>query len=365
MRNPPLSTILISLFLFFLLHLPLASAAPRTSLTSHSFLSVEDDSDILISQDKSFACGFYEVGTNAFTFSIWFLNSKNKTVVWTANRDNPVNGHGSRVAMRKDGNLVLTDYDDTVIWSTNTSSAQAQGRLIDTGNLVVMDPDGKILWQSFDYPTDTLLPSQIFSRNSRLISGAANGLLSSGHYKFYFDSSNVLMLIYDTPELASIYWPDPGHAMWKDGRSTYNSSRYAVLDDMGQFVSSDNLTFKASDFGPGIRRRLTLDYDGNLRLYSLNELTKMWSISWIALSSICLVHSLCGRNGICVYTPTAQCTCPPGFEVNDPSDWSKGRFAKWTVHAKHSGMRWKLGNVTQKLPSTMEEVIQASMAAYS
>ncbi|XP_010931186.1 putative receptor protein kinase ZmPK1 [Elaeis guineensis] len=336
MRNPTMSTIVIPHFLIFLLLLPFVSPAPRISLTSHSFLSVGDDSDILISQGKSFACGFNKVGTNAFTFSIWFLNSKNKTVVWTANRDHPVNGHGSRVTMRKDGNLVLTDYDDTVFWSTNTSSTRSEAQLLDTGNLVVKDKDGEVLWQSFDYPTDTLLPNQVLNRTSRLVSAAAKGLLASGPYKSYFDSNNVLILIYDTPEFASIYWPDPGHIVWENGRSSYNSSRYAVLDDLGKFVSSDNLTIRASDLGPGIRRRLTLDYDGNLRLYSLNEWTEEWSISWVALSSICLVHSLCGRNGICVYTPTPHCTCPPGFEMNDTSDWSKGCKRKYNIDCDKS-----------------------------
>ncbi|XP_008800123.2 putative receptor protein kinase ZmPK1 [Phoenix dactylifera] len=337
MRNHSIPTILIRLSLIFTLLLPSASPAPRSSLTRRSFLSVEDDSDILVSQDKSFACGFYEVGSNAFTFSIWFSKSKPETVVWTANRDNPVNGHGSRVTMRKDGSVVLTDYDDTVVWSTNTGSPQAHAQLLDTGNLVVKDPDGTVLWQSFDYPTDTLLPNQALNQNSRLVSAAAAGSLSSGHYKSYFDSNNMLILMYDTPEFASVYWPDPALAQWDTGRSTYNSSRSAVLDDMGQFVSSDNLAFKASDWGTAIIRRLTLDYDGNLRLYSWDESTKTWSISGVALSSVCQVHSLCGRNGICVYTPTPQCTCPPGFEVNDPSDWSKGCKRQYSIdcHKPH------------------------------
>ncbi|KAG1365813.1 putative receptor protein kinase ZmPK1, partial [Cocos nucifera] len=336
MRNPTLSTILIPLLLILLLLLPFTSpTVPRSSLTRHSFLSVEV---VLISPDKSFTCGFYEVGSNAFIFSIWFSNLKNKTVVWTANRDHPVNGHGSRVTMRKDGSMVLTDYDGTVIWSTDTNSNRAQAQLLDAGNLVVMDQDGRVLWQSFDYPTDTLLPNQIFNQNSRLVSAAANGSLSSGRYKFYFHSDNVLKLIYDTPEFVSIYWPDPGNIAWpwNRDRSTYNSSRSAVLDDAGQFRSTDNLAFKASDLGRGIRRRLTLDYDGNLRLYSLNESTEKWSISWVALSSICLVHSVCGKNGICVYTPTPQCTCPPGFEVNDPSDWSKGCKQKYGINCDKS-----------------------------
>lgn len=248
-----------------------------------------------------------------------------------------MNGHGSRITLRKDGAMVLTDYDGAVVWSTNTSSTQAfQAQLLDTGNLVVIDPVGNVLWQSFDSPTDTLLPTQVFNRNMILISAAAKGVLTSGHYKSYFDSNNVLILIYDTPKFTSIYWPDPGHIVWENGRTSYNSSRYAVLDEEGWFASSDNLTFKASDMGLVIRRRLTLDHDGNLRLYSLNESTGMWSVSWMALSSICLVHGICGRNGICVFRPKPQCSCPPGFEVSDPSDWSKGCKRKFDISCRGS-----------------------------
>lgn len=38
----------------------------------------------------------------------------------------------------------------------------------------------------------------------------------------------------------------------------------------------------------------------------------------------CMVHGLCGPNGICIYSPEPTCTCPPGFKMNDTSDWSKG-----------------------------------------
>ncbi|KAK1276999.1 putative receptor protein kinase ZmPK1 [Acorus gramineus] len=59
-------------------------------------MSFPESNDILTSPDGSFSCGFYQLGDNAFSFSIWFSNSANKTVVWTANRDRPVNGQGSR-----------------------------------------------------------------------------------------------------------------------------------------------------------------------------------------------------------------------------------------------------------------------------
>ncbi|XP_073008441.1 putative receptor protein kinase ZmPK1 isoform X1 [Typha latifolia] len=314
------------LFLLLLLP-PFASPAPGSSLARGSSLSVEDDSDILVSPNQSFTCGFYKVGSNAYTFSIWFSNSANKTTAWTANRDRPVNGVGSRFTFSKDGRVVLSDVDGAVVWNTNASSSRAeQVQLLNSGNLVVSDPNGNILWQSFDSPTDTLLPTQPITKNIKLVSPIAKGTLSSGNFIFYFDNDNVLRLIYDGPEISSIYWPNPDSVnVFQNGRTDYNSSRYAILNEEGQFVSSDRLAFDASDMGPGILRRLTLDYDGNLRLYSLNRLTGMWHVSWDALPKLCDVHGLCGKNGICVYTESkTMCSCPPSYEFSDPSDQSKG-----------------------------------------
>ncbi|XP_058109422.1 putative receptor protein kinase ZmPK1 [Magnolia sinica] len=297
----------------------------KSSLHRGSSLSVEDESDVLISSDNSFTCGFYRVGKNAYSFSIWFSNSADKTVVWMANRDRPVNGRRSRISLNRDGNMVLLDTDGSSIWNTNTSSSDVdRAELTNDGNLVLRDMNGNILWQSFDYPTDTLLPSQPITRRKRIVSARGRGTFSPGYFSLYFDNDNVLRLMYDGPEISSVYWPNPDNGVFGNFRTNYNSSRYAVLDAMGRFMSSDRLEFNASDMGFGIRRRLTLDYDGNLRLYSLNESNGSWMVSWVALSQQCSVHGLCGRNGICIYTPAPRCSCPPGYEMKDPSDWNQG-----------------------------------------
>ncbi|XVE76445.1 hypothetical protein DITRI_Ditri12bG0173300 [Diplodiscus trichospermus] len=173
-----------------------------------------------------------------------------------ANRDKPVNGKGSRISLLRSGAFVLTDVDGSTIWETNSSSRDVQRvELLDNGNLVLKDSSGKILWQSFDFPTDTLLPHQPFTKSKKLIS---------------------------------------------------------------------RLDFNASDWGFGTMRRLTIDYDGNLRLYSLNNGSGLWTITWQAVMQLCSVHGLCGRNGICVYFPQPKCSCPSGYEMVDPSNWNKG-----------------------------------------
>ncbi|KAJ6871217.1 hypothetical protein NC652_036778 [Populus alba x Populus x berolinensis] len=64
-----------------------------------------------------------------------------------------------------------------------------------------------------------------------------------------------------------------------------------------------------------------MDHDGNLRLYSLNNETGLWVISWQALSQLCNVHGICGINSICVNTPDPKCSCPPGYEITEPDYW--------------------------------------------
>ncbi|KAM3215058.1 hypothetical protein ACQJBY_067173 [Aegilops geniculata] len=322
---------------FFLSTLPWTALSDggehRSVMWRGDSFSVEDASpSFLVSPSGNFSCGFREVATNAYTLAIWFTASADATVAWTANRDAPVNGRGSRAELRRDGSLVLQGLDGRVVWSSNTSASATsadRAELLDSGNLVVSDASGRALWQSFDWPTDTLLPGQPITRYRPLVSASARGLPYSGFYKFYFDSNNILNLMYDGPEISSNYWPDPFNKWWENNRTAYNSSRYGSLDAHGHFSASDNLRFNASDLSaPGVMRRLTLDYDGNLRQYSLDVSgAGTWQVTWAAMSRPCDVHGICGRYGLCAYyglNGAPECSCPEGFVVAEAGDWSKG-----------------------------------------
>ncbi|CAI9099771.1 OLC1v1036635C1 [Oldenlandia corymbosa var. corymbosa] len=323
--NQPISSnFLYVLFLLLaLFHNSLASLDPHYLAKGETLFVENHDTKFITSPDDTFTFGFYKTGNNAFSLAIWF--TKPKTLVWMANREKPVNGVGSKVSLGSNGAMVLTDFDGTVSWDTNTTSTDiARAELLNSGNLVLKNSRGDVKWQSFDYPTDTLLPNQNFTRNSRLVSSSRNGSYDPRYFSLKFDSDNVLRLIYDGPEISSIYWPNPEDTVRDNGRTSYNSTRNAVLDDRGWFLSSDGLNFKTIDMGFGINRRMTLDYDGNLRVYSLNNSTGSWQVSWQALTNPCLIRGLCGENGICVFSSQPKCSCPPGYVVNDPSDWSRG-----------------------------------------
>uniref|UniRef100_K3XPE3 non-specific serine/threonine protein kinase n=1 Tax=Setaria italica TaxID=4555 RepID=K3XPE3_SETIT len=295
-----LSLIILPLLTF----LPCSNASSQSMLSTGSSLSVDEyKQTFLTSPDGGFSCDFYQ------------------TTVWSANPKSPVNGQGSKVLLNHDGNLVLTDGNGTVTWDIKTSSGKGTAViLLDSGNLVIRNGNGEILWGSFSSPTDTLLPFQPLTR----------GTIVSGYKSLYFDNNNVLRLMYDGPDISSIYWPKPSYNVLKSGWVNYNSSRIAVLDAEGCFLSSDGLKENSSDWGTLIKRRLTLDYDGNLRIYSLNASSGSWTVTLEAITKVCNVHGLCGQNGICMYSPSLHCSYPPGYEMADQQNWKKGCWPKFS-----------------------------------
>ncbi|KAJ1426648.1 Bulb-type lectin domain [Sesbania bispinosa] len=202
----------------FLLVLTLSfkcSSSSSSSLRKGSFLSVEKPEDIIISPNGMFSASFMAIGQNAYSFAIWFTepNFHNPTtLIWMANRDQPVNGKSSKLSLLHNGNIVLVDVALNNAWSSNTASpAPAKLHLKDDGNLVSRELQGNILWQSFDFPIDTLLPGQPLTRYTKLVSSRSESNHSSGFYKLFFDDDNVLGLYYDGPDFQAFIGQNLGY----------------------------------------------------------------------------------------------------------------------------------------------------------
>ncbi|XP_045792999.1 putative receptor protein kinase ZmPK1 [Trifolium pratense] len=305
-----------------------------TSLKKGSSLSVEKhEKDVIVSSNGIFSAGFYQIGENAFSFAIWFTELQNHShnpanIVWMANREQLVNGKHSKLFILNTGNMLLLDAGQHNTWSSNTASnAHLELYLKEDGNLVLRELQGTtILWQSFDFPTNTLLPNQPLTRHTNLVSSRSLSNHSSGFYKLFFDDNNVLRLDYDGPDVSSTYWPPSWLSAWQAGRSNYNSSRIALLDSLGKFISSDNYIFSTYDYGIHMQRRLTMDFDGNIRVYSRKNVSDNWHVSWQVISDTCIIHGICGANSTCSYDPKKgmKCSCLPGYKMKNHSDWSYG-----------------------------------------
>ena len=147
----PAKRSLSALFLF--LAFPLCSSidiiAPNQSIK---------DGDVLVSGGQRYALGFFSPGNSSRRYmGIWYHKVSEQTVVWVANRDNPVNGTSGVLAIDNQGNRVLYENNRSTVpvWSPNVSAsplADFLGQLLDTGNLILVQQDIKrVLWQSFDH----------------------------------------------------------------------------------------------------------------------------------------------------------------------------------------------------------------------
>ncbi|KAL6215454.1 hypothetical protein ACLB2K_014884 [Fragaria x ananassa] len=318
------------LLLFLAIYFQVSSSTSDT-LNKGSSLSVEKPDDVLTSPDGVFTGGFHQVGNNSFCFAIWFTEKsdhyKNRTIVWMANRDQPVNGKHSKLSLLKTGDLILTDAGQSNIWSTSTTSVTPTSlSLQNSGNLVLINSAHVILWQSFDFPTDTLLPSQLLTRNTILVSMRSPSNYSSGFYKLFFDDDNLLRLLFDGLEVSSVYWFEPWLTGRSAGRSTDNSSRVAVMDSLGKFTSTDKYNLTASDYGAALQRRLTVDCDGNVRLRSRAKPGENWVVTGQIFQDPCKIHGVCGPNSVCSYEPSTgrKCSCLPGYKMSNHTDWYYG-----------------------------------------
>ncbi|XP_031126880.1 G-type lectin S-receptor-like serine/threonine-protein kinase SD2-2 isoform X2 [Ipomoea triloba] len=118
--------------------------------------------DQIWSAEKTFALGFFGVnGGHKWYLGIWYASIPTPNYVWVANRDTPIkNLSRASLEITQNGKLAVIDNGDsrTLVWETNNQGKGSEVKLLEQGNLVFLDGEGKVVWQSFDSPTDTLLP---------------------------------------------------------------------------------------------------------------------------------------------------------------------------------------------------------------
>ncbi|CAK7339230.1 unnamed protein product [Dovyalis caffra] len=126
-------------------------------------LTALNNDDSWQSPSSEFAFGIQQVEDDGCLLAIWFNKIPEKTIVWSANR-NSIMQRGTKVKLTEDGRLVLNDRKGKQIWCADTTGSRvAYTAMLDTENFMLARHDSVNLWESFGEPTDTLLPTQIFS----------------------------------------------------------------------------------------------------------------------------------------------------------------------------------------------------------
>uniref|UniRef100_A0A2N9F3E9 Protein kinase domain-containing protein n=1 Tax=Fagus sylvatica TaxID=28930 RepID=A0A2N9F3E9_FAGSY len=156
---------------------------------------IEDNEETLVSAGGKFELGFFTPSGSSSDkryVGLWYKWDKG-TVVWVANRDDPlINGTGA-FGIATDGNLTVWDTSSgKPYWSaakdTYYSCTNRTVNLTDSGNLVLHDNclDFDVR-ESFEHPTDTFLPGMSMDANINLTSWRDRDDPGSGNFTFMLD----------------------------------------------------------------------------------------------------------------------------------------------------------------------------------
>ncbi|XP_059431452.1 G-type lectin S-receptor-like serine/threonine-protein kinase LECRK3 [Corylus avellana] len=277
-----------------------------------------------LSHSGLYAFGFYKQG-NDYAVGIFIAGIPEKTVVWTANRDGLPVSNNTTLLFASDGRLVLQMGQEQLAVVAE-SSGSASASMLNSGNFVIYDSDRGIIWQSFDHPTDTLLPSQRLLAGHELFSSISDTDHSTGIFRLKMQNDgNLVQYPVDTPDTAPYaYFATSAGGFGDNGTLNFDADGHLYLLNATSF-NIRNLT----DGGYPTKETIYLmriDVDGIFRLYSHN-LTQNgnWSIVWSSSSDVCDPKGLCGLNSFCVsYDQEAECLCFPGFEMVNEGNRTAG-----------------------------------------
>ncbi|KAI5570429.1 hypothetical protein BDE02_11G028900 [Populus trichocarpa] len=308
--------------LFSLIMLQFSSCTSQDSLkTNHTI----KEGDLLISKGNIFALGFFSPGSSTNRYlGIWYHKIPEQTVVWVANRNDPIIGSSGFLFINQFGNLVLYRKDDQklLVWSTNVSVEEndtCEAQLLDSGNLIlVRKRSRKIVWQSFDYPTNIQLPGMKLGLDRKLgtdrfltswrsaddpgIGDFSLRINPNGSPQFFFYNAT-------KPISRSPPWP------WRSQMGIYKS---AFVNDPDEIYC----VYTVPD--DSYLLRIIVDHSGLVKVLTWRESDGQWKDYWKAPQFHCDYYGHCGAYSTCELANLNEfgCACLPGFEPKYPLEWS-------------------------------------------
>ncbi|KAI8546671.1 hypothetical protein RHMOL_Rhmol07G0137600 [Rhododendron molle] len=210
--------------------------------------------------------------------------------------------------------------------------------MLDTGNFILSGTNTYVyVWQSFDYPTDTILPTQILPLGGMLYSKLSATDYTKGRFELHFMNGNLQLNPIAWPtEYQYTYYYNSGTANPNSSLSgfqlVFNQSGdvYILLGNGSNFQLWQNIFRNSNNY-----YRATLDFDGVFREYACaksSDGNQRWSVVGHIPDDICsdltneeYGSGACGYNSYCVANGASiSCDCPPGFSYIDPNNENGG-----------------------------------------
>ncbi|XP_049391736.1 G-type lectin S-receptor-like serine/threonine-protein kinase At1g11330 [Solanum stenotomum] len=298
------------------------------------------DPVILSSPGGVFKLGFFSPLNSTDRYvGIWY-NFSVTTVIWVANRDKPLRDSSGVVKISRDGNVVLTNGEEEILWSSNVSTSQVDSiaLLQDSGNFVLVDHLNNMstTWQSFEHPSDTVVPKMRISENTRTGERVeAKSWRSSrdpniGNFSLGISSGFI-------PQLY----------IWKDSRPYWRSGQwngqffigvqelYAVAFDGFSLVNErQGFVYFTGPVSSKFITKFVMDWKGNMVQSYWDENETNWKITWSVPKNDCEVYGTCGPFGSCNYFESPICSCLKGFNPKHKEEWEKGNWTSGCVRRR-------------------------------
>lgn len=264
-----------------------------------------------------YACGFYCNGKcDTYLFAIFIVQTNSASqitspsigfpqVVWSANRNNPVKIN-STLQFTAQGDLVLRNADGSLAWSTNTAGKSVAGlSLTDKGNLVLFDSKNATVWQSFDHPTDALVPGQKLVSGMKLTASVSTtNWTKGGLFSLSAIDNGLVAFIESNP--TQTYFDATIGGLNPSGGSNYVKYLNGSLTLFTNSSSSPEMVL-VSITPASSAQYMKLESNGHLKVYE-------WRSRWREVDDLltgfrgeCNYPTVCGRYGICTM---GQCSCP-------------------------------------------------------
>ncbi|XP_057790598.1 G-type lectin S-receptor-like serine/threonine-protein kinase At4g27290 [Salvia miltiorrhiza] len=282
----------------------------------------------LISQNQVFEMGFFSPGKSSNRFlGIWYKSTP-EAVVWVANRNHPITASQPPLFMiSRNGSLVISS-GKSIIWLANSSVVATNPvlQLLDSGNLVLLNNNTSTtegyIWQSFDYPTDTMLPGMKMVDDvdagveRYLTSWRSPDDPSPGEYVHRIQNrglAEVVTLRGATKRYRVGQW----NGMHFCGGAPFPNSIFKV--DL--VFKQERLISIGEVYESSLLVRTILDTSGTILRHTMNARKDKWNLAITFPQELCDEYGSCGPNGICRSDRPVRCQCFKGFAPKFQKDW--------------------------------------------
>ncbi|KAI9082776.1 hypothetical protein K1719_035233 [Acacia pycnantha] len=366
----------INLFWSFCIVLPLFSAVSFSSDTLNSTQSLGIN-QTLVSSNQVFELGFFNSTSSRWYLGIWYNNIPQRTIVWVANRDTPLENSTATLKIGDRANLILLDPAGNSLWSSNQSQSAPSNpvlKLLDSGNLVIKEATGtddtaNFLWKSFDFPTDTLLPGMKLGWDLakgiewHIKSWRSEDDPSSGDYSLRLEPRGIPeMFVYNKEVKTFRSGPWNGRrfsTVQVLASEAFVQDSFVQDSDEGYFTLSS--VFKVNQSMP---TRIVISWTGDLQKFVRTQGSQSWTMVWSVLQGPCNEYSQCGIYGICDANAFPVCKCFQGFRPKNQKEWDQIVFTDGCE--RRTGLDCPTDKFLQlqhvELPETMNVFVNNSMS---